>query len=70
MIVTKSLLSFGWLGCQDSNLGRAAMISQKWLGRQDSNLGMVDPKSTALPLGHARSSVNLPNRRHVAIISC
>src|SRR6266568_1341337 len=25
-----------------------------WLGRQDSNLGMADPKSAALPLGHAR----------------
>ncbi len=24
------------------------------LGCQDSNLGMVDPKTTALPLGHTR----------------
>src|SRR5262249_57680295 len=27
--------------------------AQKWLGREDSNLRMREPKSRALPLGHA-----------------
>ncbi|SRR6266568_281800 len=33
-------------------------------------LGIADPKSAALPLGHARSLISLQNRRHVAIIPC
>src|SRR2546422_8302991 len=28
-------------------------VSRKWLGRKDSNLRIRDPKSRALPLGHA-----------------
>ena len=31
-------------------------VSRKWLGRKDSNLRIRDPKSRALPLGHAPSS--------------
>ncbi len=31
--------------------------------------GIVDPKSTALPLGHTRLSTGLLNRKHVAIIT-
>jgi hypothetical protein len=49
---------------------RLSLPSFRRLGRQDSNLGIVDPKSTALPLGHARSSISLRNCGHVAIITC
>jgi hypothetical protein len=31
----------------------------KWLGRKDSNLRIRDPKSRALPLGHAPSHASL-----------
>src|SRR5581483_5372518 len=33
-----------------------ACSSSKWLGRKDSNLRIRDPKSRALPLGHAPNS--------------
>src|SRR5437870_9245671 len=31
----------------------AGPAAREWLGREDSNLRMRDPKSRALPLGHA-----------------
>src|SRR5262245_33031001 len=33
--------------------GNSAPTRQAWLGRKDSNLRIRDPKSRALPLGHA-----------------
>ncbi len=30
-----------------------------WLGREDSNLRMAEPKSAALPLGHAPSATSI-----------
>ncbi len=38
----------------ETNLHNLKLLCRR-LGRQDSNLGIVDPKSTALPLGHART---------------
>src|SRR5437870_105373 len=35
---------------------------KKWLGRKDSNLRIRDPKSRALPLGHAPSVVAVARR--------
>src|SRR5574341_2063977 len=58
--------------------GRLSVVSLKfyissrpdgpgWLGREDSNLRMRDPKSRALPLGHAPIAVR---RAGVAVAQC
>jgi hypothetical protein len=44
------------LTCQDGELTESYKKPTPvsvWLGRKDSNLRMADPKSAALPLGHA-----------------
>src|ERR1044072_1392261 len=40
-------------GVMSSSRGQNRLPRLKWLGREDSNLRMREPKSRALPLGHA-----------------
>ena len=57
--------------------GFAATARQAWLGREDSNLRIRDPKSRALPLGHAppcqchelRQTGQAPSNRHLGVTS-
>ena len=54
-----SLASAGWALPVNSFSGPCDIARCNWLGRKDSNLRIRDPKSRALPLGHAPENVGL-----------